>query len=84
MHIRVCDDGPGLPLGKEKLVFEKFTRGQAESAIPGVGLGLSIARAVVEAHRGRIWAEPGSAGSGVCFVFTLPLGKPPDMPEEAA
>ena len=82
MHIRICDDGPGLPPGKEKMVFEKFTRGQDESAIPGVGLGLSIARAIVEAHKGRLWAEPPAQGGGCCFVFTLPLGQPPAMPQE--
>ena len=82
MHIRICDDGPGLPPGKEKMVFEKFTRGQDESAIPGVGLGLSIARAIVEAHKGRLWAEPPMQGGGCCFVFALPLGQPPAMPQE--
>ncbi|MDO5652982.1 MAG: DUF4118 domain-containing protein [Brachymonas sp.] len=82
MHIRVCDNGAGLPAGMEKRVFDKFTRGQEESAISGVGLGLSIVRAIVEAHKGRVWAERGEGGTGVCFVFTLPLGQPPAMPRE--
>ena len=82
MHIRLCDNGPGVPQGKEKFVFEKFTRGQEESAIPGVGLGLAIVTAIVEAHKGRAWAEP-RAGGGSCFIITLPLGTPPAMPVEA-
>ncbi len=87
--VTVSDDGPGLPPGREELLFEKFTRGQRESATPGVGLGLAICRAIVEAHGGRIWVE--SAGGlapkrGARFCFTLPLGEPPLMPaiEEGA
>lgn len=82
MHISLCDNGPGVPQGKEKFVFEKFTRGQEESAIPGVGLGLAIVTAIAEAHKGRAWAEP-RAGGGSCFIMTLPLGTPPPLPEEA-
>ncbi len=81
--VTVTDDGPGLPAGREEALFEKFTRGERESATPGVGLGLAICRAIVEAHEGRIWVE--SAGlppphSGARFCFTLPLGSPPSMP----
>ncbi|MEP6873853.1 MAG: two-component system sensor histidine kinase KdpD [Burkholderiales bacterium] len=81
--VTVSDDGPGLPTGREESLFEKFTRGERESATPGVGLGLAICRAIVEAHGGRIWVEA-AAGSapktGACFCFTLPLGEPPGMP----
>ena len=81
--VTVTDDGPGLPAGREEVLFEKFTRGERESATPGVGLGLAICRAIVEAHGGRIWVE--SAGlppprCGARFCFTLPLGVPPSMP----
>ncbi|MEP7099844.1 MAG: DUF4118 domain-containing protein [Burkholderiales bacterium] len=81
--VTVTDDGPGLPAGREEALFEKFTRGERESATPGVGLGLAICRAIVEAHEGRIWVE--SAGlappqRGARFCFTLPLGSPPSMP----
>ena len=48
----------------------------AESATPGVGLGLAICRAIVEAHRGRIWVEP-THPQGATFTFSLPLGTPP-------
>jgi two-component system sensor histidine kinase KdpD len=77
--ITVSDQGPGLPAGKEELVFEKFARGEKESSTPGVGLGLTICRAIVEAHGGRIWAEP-AHGSGASFNFSLPRGTPPALP----
>jgi two-component system sensor histidine kinase KdpD len=79
MHVSVSDNGPGLAPGSEETIFEKFIRGARESATPGVGLGLTISRAIVEAHRGRIWAENDPAG-GARFVFALPLGTPPAMP----
>jgi K+-sensing histidine kinase KdpD len=62
----------------EEQVFEKFTRGQKESSKAGVGLGLAICRAIIDAHRGRIWAERSPSG-GARFVFTLPLGNPPQI-----
>ena len=80
VRIDVVDDGPGVPRGKEEAIFEKFTRGEPESATPGVGLGLAISRAIVEAHRGRIWAQNESAG-GARFVITLPRGTPPEVPD---
>ena len=78
-RISVSDNGPGLAPGSEEAVFEKFTRGERESSTPGVGLGLAICRAVVEAHGGRIWAER-PPGGGARFVFTLPAGTPPEAP----
>ena len=79
--VAISDSGPGVPKGQEEAIFEKFTRGTRESATPGVGLGLAISRAIVEAHRGRIWAENDPAG-GARFCFTLPLGTPPAAPRE--
>jgi len=81
--VAVTDNGPGLPKGQEQSIFDKFTRGTRESATPGVGLGLAISRAIVEAHHGRIWAENASGG-GARFCFTLPLGTPPSTPPEEA
>ncbi len=80
VNVMVYDDGPGLPHGREEAIFEKFTRGERESAKPGVGLGLAICRAIVEAHGGSIKAATSPIG-GAAFVFTLPLGTPPDMPD---
>lgn len=79
--ITVSDNGPGLPPGKEEQLFEKFTRGQDESAVAGVGLGLAIVRAIVEAHKGRVRAETRPEG-GARFTLTLPAGEPPCLPKE--
>jgi two-component system sensor histidine kinase KdpD len=78
--LRVCDDGPGLPAGREDALFEKFVRGSQESPIAGVGLGLAICRALVEAHGGamRAWSLP--APGGACFEIALPLHEPPLPP----
>lgn len=81
--ISVEDNGPGIPAGMEEMIFEKFARGDPESALTGVGLGLSICRAIVDAHGGRIRADKRSDG-GARFVFSLPIGSPPsdDIPPE--
>jgi two-component system sensor histidine kinase KdpD len=76
LRVSVRDHGPGVAKGQEEAIFEKFTRGQAESATPGVGLGLAICRAIVEAHRGRI-AVTQTQPQGATFTFSLPLGTPP-------
>ena len=79
----VEDDGPGLPIGREEALFEKFARGERESATPGVGLGLAICRAIVEAHGGRIWVDSGGGvreHRGARFHFSLPVGTPPELP----
>ncbi|MCW5258459.1 DUF4118 domain-containing protein [Verminephrobacter aporrectodeae subsp. tuberculatae] len=79
--LRITDHGPGLPKGREELLFEKFERGARESATPGVGLGLAICRAIVHAHGGSIRGDTlvsaqGQA-SGACFTISLPRGTPP-------
>ena len=93
LHVSVRDQGPGVAPGKEEMIFEKFTRGDAESATTGVGLGLAISRAMVQAHGGRIWVAPtnGQADAlkqppGASFTFSLPLGTPPaiDTPDESS
>jgi two-component system sensor histidine kinase KdpD len=84
LRVSVRDHGPGVAKGQEDAIFEKFTRGHAESATPGMGLGLAICRAIVEAHRGRIWVEP-THPHGATFAFSLPLGTAPsiDLAEDA-
>lgn len=81
-RISVTDNGPGLVPGSEETIFEKFTRGVRESSTPGVGLGLTICRAIIEAHKGRIWAE-NMPVRGARFTFTLPLGIPPTLDMES-
>jgi two-component system sensor histidine kinase KdpD len=80
IRISVTDNGPGLPKGMEQRIFDMFARGERESTTPGVGLGLAICRAIVEAHGGKITAENIPQG-GARFVFTLPTGEPPALPE---
>ena len=67
-EVSVSDTGPGIPSQKLKEVFEPFFTTKAQ----GMGMGLSIARTIVEAHNGRIWAE-NKAGSGAVFRVSLPL-----------
>ena len=75
VEVVVSDDGPGLPKGEEERVFEKFHR--SAEGHDGFGLGLAIARAIVDAHGGHIAAE-NRAPRGATFRFTLPiLGTPP-------
>ncbi|MGJ7511701.1 DUF4118 domain-containing protein [Variovorax sp. GT1P44] len=84
--LSVRDHGPGLPpalRGREQILFDKFTRGQAESATPGVGLGLAICKAVVSAHGGEITAA-NAAGGGAEFTVTLPRREPPEPAESTA
>ncbi|MGM9488535.1 DUF4118 domain-containing protein [Ideonella sp. YS5] len=78
--VHVEDHGPGLPRGREEAIFEKFERGRKESATPGVGLGLAICRAILQAHGGGIRGETRhdpDGGSGARFTIVLPRGEPP-------
>jgi signal transduction histidine kinase len=67
----VADSGPGIPEGDLDRLFEKFWQ-RRRSDRRGVGLGLTIARGIVEGHGGRIWAES-HVGVGSTFYFTLPV-----------
>jgi two-component system sensor kinase FixL len=66
--VDVADTGPGLPSEINDRLFEQFTTTKPH----GLGVGLSISRAIIEAHRGKIWAEP-NPGGGTIFSFVLPL-----------
>lgn len=70
LRVRVTDRGPGIPAQDRQRIFGFFERG-AETRARGSGLGLFIAKALVEAHGGRIGVEAGPEG-GACFYFTLP------------
>ena len=68
LQLDVWDNGPGLPPGQEQTIFDKFARGNKESAVPGVGLGLAICRAIVE-YTGALL--PRSTDRKVVPVFVL-------------
>lgn len=76
LELDVVDSGPGFPAGRETQLFDKFERGDRESATPGVGLGLAICKAIIEAHGGQITAHNVASG-GACVRIELPLGQPP-------
>ena len=78
IEVSVADSGPGLPPGEEQRVFDKFHRGRAEAAQSGFGLGLTICKAIVEAHGGEILARNRAEG-GAEFRFSLP--RAPDEPD---
>jgi two-component system sensor histidine kinase KdpD len=78
--VEIADRGPGVPPGQEKRVFEKFQRASHEGNPDGVGLGLTICRAIVTAHGGRIWVT-NREGGGAAFRFALPMdGESPPLP----
>jgi two-component system sensor histidine kinase KdpD len=72
-QIVVADHGPGLPVGSESRVFDKFYRAGTVVADGqrGIGLGLAICRAIVDAHEGRISAA-NRPGGGAAFTIELP------------
>jgi signal transduction histidine kinase len=74
VQVAICDSGPGLSKLDLGHVFDRFYRADEArtSDDTGAGLGLSIAKALIEAHGGRIWAENAPDG-GACFAFTLPV-----------
>ena len=81
LDVRVSNEGSGFPPDKLQDVFNLFERGMPESTVPGVGLGLAICRAIVEAHGGHIEASNPPAG-GSLVRFGLPLGSPPTFEPE--
>ncbi|MGE5416530.1 MAG: ATP-binding protein [Acidobacteriota bacterium] len=74
LKVTISDEGPGIPAGEEKRIFERFYRIDKSRARKdgGSGLGLSIARNIVEVHKGTIGVENTRSG-GASFYFTLPL-----------
>jgi two-component system, OmpR family, sensor histidine kinase KdpD len=75
IRVRVEDEGPGLPGGDPKRLFDKFQRGTDEATVVGVGLGLAICQAIIHAHAGEIEAQR-REGGGARFEFTLPAEEP--------
>lgn len=77
--VSVADQGEGIPPQYLDKIFERFFQvdSTTKRRVGGIGLGLSIARSIIEAHDGKIWAES-TPGQGSTFYFTLPL-----VPEES-
>ena len=76
LECRVIDTGPGIPADQVQRIFDKFQQVAGQSRKKGgTGLGLTIARALVQEHGGRIWVES-EVGRGSQFVFTVPLAVP--------
>ena len=74
--VSVADHGPGIDSFEQPLIFEKFYRGRNQQyAAHGTGMGLAIAKVIVEAHGGTIGVVS-QLGSGSVFSFTLPLQSP--------
>jgi K+-sensing histidine kinase KdpD len=80
VRIRVSDQGPGIPEELRERVFEKFFRVPGREPLDprraGAGLGLPIARRLVEAQAGRIWIDSSTGGRGTCVVVQLPAAAP--------
>lgn len=78
VQISVRDTGIGIPPEYLSHIFDRFYRvdkSRSRQAGGGSGIGLTIARALVEAQRGRIWIESAGEGLGSTFMFTLPIAK---------
>lgn len=79
IRMAVEDEGAGIPTDLRERVFDKFFRATRNGDISthepsGTGMGLAIARGIVEAHEGKIWIEAAPSGKGTRVVFTLPIG----------
>lgn len=74
VELRVRDSGPGVPVQSLGRVFEPFF----STKVHGLGMGLAVSKTIIEAHKGKLWAENAPEG-GACFCFTLPATR--DYPE---
>lgn len=78
IQLAIEDQGPGIPTELRERVFDKFFRairdGDLSGHKPGTGMGLAIAKGIVEAHGGRIWIENANDSTGTRVVVLLPTG----------
>jgi signal transduction histidine kinase len=78
--VTVRDHGPGIPFEEQATIWERFQRARSVHEAGGLGLGLYIARTLVELHGGQVGVES-TPGEGATFWFTLPLDS--DAAEES-
>jgi len=78
IQMTIEDEGQGIPSDLRERVFDKFFRATRDGDITkqptGTGMGLAIAKGIIEAHEGKIWIESGLGGKGTRVSFTLPIG----------
>jgi len=87
VEVRVADTGIGIPPEHRDHVFERFYQASADDGqrrFGGLGLGLYISRAIIDAHGGRIWATDNPGGAGSVFAFRIPRVAMPVVPPEIA
>ncbi|MBN2044721.1 MAG: HAMP domain-containing histidine kinase [Anaerolineales bacterium] len=77
VHVTIKDNGIGIPPEKLETIFDRLVQADAHTtrAYGGLGLGLPIARGIIELHGGRIWAESEGRNRGATFTFTIPILK---------
>jgi len=84
--VRICveDEGPGVPVEERQHIFDRYyTTTSQDEALRGVGLGLFIARRLVDLHGGRIWVEDAdSGGSRFCFTLAIDIDPREDADED--
>jgi signal transduction histidine kinase len=72
IQFAVRDSGEGIAPDEAEKIFQSFYQGKGQSGGGRLGLGLSIAKEIVEAHKGRLWAESPGLGKGATFFYTVP------------
>jgi len=72
IRIAIQDNGMGISPEDQVHIFERFYRVRTEKSVTGTGLGLYICKQIIEAHRGKIWAES-TPGQGTTFFIELPV-----------
>ncbi len=74
IFVRVKDTGKGIEQSELQGVFEKYSRGKDSAThATGLGLGMYVAKVIIEQHNGKIWAESDGIGKGATFAFSLPI-----------
>ena len=72
--VKVKDTGKGISADELKTIFDKYTRGHdSVTHATGLGLGMYVAKIIIQQHNGQIWAESAGAGKGSTFIFSLPI-----------